>query len=75
MFYENKIGIRGLKDNESILRVLKKYIPVAAVLGGVSIGFISVIADVLGTVIPGSSMFMICGIVFNYYQTLTQKED
>lgn len=67
MFYENKIGIKGLKDNESILRVLKKYIPVAAVLGGVLIGLISVLADVLGTVIPGSSMFMICGIVFNYY--------
>lgn len=67
MFYENKIGIKGLKDNDSILRVLKKYIPVAAVLGGVLIGLISVLADVLGTVIPGSSMFMICGIVFNYY--------
>ena len=67
MLYENKIGIWGLKDNESILKVLKKYIPTAAVLGGVLIGLVSVISDVLGTVIPGSSMFMICGIFFRYY--------
>ncbi len=74
MFYENKIGIWGLRDNESILKVLKKYIPTAAVLGGVLIGLVSVISDVLGTVIPGSSMFMICGIVFRYYEVLMEKE-
>lgn len=67
--------IKGLKNEESVLRVLEKLIPKATILGGVLIGIFSVLTDMLGAVIPGTSMFMVLGIIFNYYEQLSEGKD
>lgn len=71
MIYGNDLTIKGLKNNESILRILEKLIPTATILGGVLIGLFSVLSDMLGTIISGTSMFMVLGIIFNYYEEIS----
>lgn len=63
--------IKGLKNEDSVLRVLEKLIPTATVMGGVLIGLFSVLSDMVGTIIPGTSMFMVLGIIFNYYEEIS----
>lgn len=75
MIYVNNMTIKGLKNEESVLRVLEKLIPKATILGGVLIGIFSVLTDMLGAVIPGTSMFMVLGIIFNYYEQLSEGKD
>jgi preprotein translocase subunit SecY len=70
MIYNNDMTIKGLKNNESILKILEKLIPTATIMGGVLIGLFSVLSDMIGTIIPGTSMFMVLGIVFNYYEEI-----
>ncbi len=70
MIYMNNMTIKGLKNEDSVLRVLEKLIPTATILGGVMIGLFSVLSDLIGTVIPGTSMFMVLGIIFNYYEEI-----
>lgn len=72
--YINKISIKGLKDNDSILRVLRKYIPTAAILGGLCIALVSMFSDMIGSIVPGTSMFMVSGIVFGVYDSLKSRD-
>jgi protein transport protein SEC61 subunit alpha len=70
MIYNNDMTIKGLKNNESILKILEKLIPTAAILGGALIGLFSVLSDMMKTIISGTSMFMVLGIIFNYYEEI-----
>ncbi len=70
MIYMNNMTIKGLKNEDSVLRVLEKLIPTATIMGGVLIGLFSVLSDMIGTIIPGTSMFMVLGIIFNYYEEI-----
>lgn len=72
--YSNQISIKGLKDKDSILRVLKKYIPTAAILGGLCIALVSMFSDMIGSIVPGTSMFMVSGIVFGIYDSLKSRD-
>jgi protein transport protein SEC61 subunit alpha len=66
--------VKGLKNQDSVFKVLKSLIPVAAVLGGVLIGLISALTDMLGSVIPGTNIFMVCNIIDSLYKSLKEKE-
>ena len=66
--------MKGLKNQDSVFKVLKSLIPVAAVLGGVLIGLISALTDMLGSVIPGTNIFMVCNIIDSLYKSLKEKE-
>lgn len=71
MIYNNDMTIKGFKNNESILKILEKLIPTAAILGGALIGLFSVLSDMMKTIISGTSMFMVLGIIFNYYEEIS----
>jgi protein transport protein SEC61 subunit alpha len=74
MIYNNDLTIKGMKNNDSILRVLEKLIPTAAIMGGILIGLFSVLSDMIGTIISGTSMFMVLGIIFGYYEEIAGKK-
>ena len=46
---------------------LDKYIPIAAYVGGVCIGFLSLIADFLGAIGSGTGILLTCGIIYEFY--------
>lgn len=54
--------------------MLKKYIPTAAILGGLCIAVVSMFSDMIGSIVPGTSMFMVSGIVFGVYDSLKSRE-
>ena len=55
-FKEEQIKIRGLRD-ESMVRYLQGYIPVAAFCGGVCIGLLTIVADLMGAIGSGNIVF------------------
>lgn len=59
--------INKLNQNASLYKYLKKHIPVAAILGGVFIGFLSVFSDLIGTIGSGTGMLLVVNIIYNYY--------
>ena len=54
-FVKNNMNIAGRRD-ESMIKVLNKYIPIAAVFGGICIGLITIFADLLGAIGSGKKM-------------------
>jgi protein transport protein SEC61 subunit alpha len=47
--------------------VLNKYIPVAAALGGMIIGLISIFSDLMGVIGSGTGILLAVSIIYGYY--------
>jgi protein transport protein SEC61 subunit alpha len=61
-------SIRGHTNRDmTLFKLLNRYIPTAATLGGILVGLISLIADFSGSMISGSSILIVSGTL-NYYQ-------
>jgi len=61
------------RSQRPIEMILKRYIPVVAVLGGVIVGLISSVADFLGVFGSGMGVLLSVGILYQYYQLLMQE--
>jgi len=57
----------------STLKVLEKYIPVAAAFGGMCIGALSVMADLIGVIGSGTGILLAVTIIYSYYE-MYQKD-
>jgi protein transport protein SEC61 subunit alpha len=60
------MNISGYQDS-STLGVLNKYIPVAAALGGMIIGLISIFSDLVGAIGSGTGILLAVSIIYGYY--------
>jgi len=60
--------IKGHRQ-QSTERVLNKYIPVAATFGGMCIGALSVVADLLGVIGSGTGILLAATILYGYIET------
>lgn len=56
------------------MAVLNKYIPVAAAFGGMCIGLLSVVADLLGAIGSGTGILLAVTIIYQYYEMLTKSK-
>jgi protein transport protein SEC61 subunit alpha len=65
---------RDSGDKDSIA-VLNKYIPVAAAFGGMCIGLLSVVADLLGAIGSGTGILLAVTIIYQYYEMLTKNKN
>lgn len=54
--------------------ILKRYIPVVAVLGGIIVGLIASVADFFGVFGSGMGVLLSVGILYQYYQLLMQEQ-
>ncbi|EAZ63229.1 Protein transport protein SEC61 alpha subunit [Scheffersomyces stipitis CBS 6054] len=71
-FKEQGLVIAGHRDT-SAYRELKKIIPTAAAFGGASIGALSVVCDLMGTLGSGTSILLAVTTIYGYYE-LAVKE-
>ncbi|GMM30219.1 translocon subunit [Martiniozyma asiatica (nom. inval.)] len=71
-FKEQGIVIAGHRDS-SVYKELKKIIPTAAAFGGATIGALSVVSDLSGTLGSGTSILMAATTIYGYYE-LAAKE-
>jgi preprotein translocase subunit SecY len=62
------------RDPRVIESVLNKYIPALAFLGGVTVGALAALADLLGAIGTGTGLLLSVMIIYNYYE-LIKNED
>ena len=60
--------IAGSNREESIYKRLNKLIPIAAVFGGICIGVLSVVSDLIGTIGSGTGLLLVVNIIYGYYE-------
>ena len=70
---EQQMIMQGHRD-ESLQRVLNKYIPTAAAFGGLCIGALSVTADMLGAIGSGTGILLAVTIIYQYYETFVKEQ-
>jgi preprotein translocase SecY subunit len=61
------------RSGRPIVAILKRYIPVVTVLGGIIIGLIAGIADFLGVFGSGTGILLAVGIIYQYYELLMRE--
>jgi preprotein translocase SecY subunit len=71
---DSGMQIPGFRRSEKpIETLLKKYIPVVTILGGLIVGLLAAMADFFGAFGTGTGILLSVGIVYQYYQQLMQE--
>jgi protein transport protein SEC61 subunit alpha len=67
--------IPGFRRSPAIMeQVLQRYIPVVALLGGMIVGLLAVLADFFGALGTGMGVLLSVGIIYQLYQTIAQEQ-
>ena len=61
------------RSSKPIEAILKRYIPVVAVLGGIIVGLIAAVADFVGVFGTGMGILLSIGILYQYYELLMRE--
>ena len=72
---DQQMVIVSHRDNEStVLAVLNRYIPTAAAFGGMCIGALSVMADLLGAIGSGTGILLAVTIIYQYLEIFAKEQ-
>eukprot|EP00584_Thalassiosira_punctigera_P011210 CAMPEP_0172531414 /NCGR_PEP_ID=MMETSP1067-20121228/4836_1 /TAXON_ID=265564 ORGANISM="Thalassiosira punctigera, Strain Tpunct2005C2" /NCGR_SAMPLE_ID=MMETSP1067 /ASSEMBLY_ACC=CAM_ASM_000444 /LENGTH=478 /DNA_ID=CAMNT_0013315793 /DNA_START=162 /DNA_END=1598 /DNA_ORIENTATION=+ len=69
---EGQVVMKGHRDTATA-RVLGRYIPIAAALGGICIGLLTVLADYMGAIGTGTGILLTVTIIFDFYEAFTRE--
>jgi preprotein translocase subunit SecY/protein transport protein SEC61 subunit alpha len=61
------------RSGRPIEAILKRYIPVVTILGGIIVGLVAGIADFLGVFGTGTGILLSVGIIYQYYELLMRE--
>ncbi|MDR2203588.1 MAG: preprotein translocase subunit SecY [Nitrososphaerota archaeon] len=71
---DSGMQIPGYRRSERpIEQILRRYIPVVTVLGGIIVGLIAGLADFLGVFGSGTGILLSVGIIYQYYELLMRE--
>jgi preprotein translocase SecY subunit len=71
---DSGMQIPGYRRSEKpIEQILKRYIPVVTVLGGIIVGLVAAFSDFLGAFGTGTGILLSVGIVYQYYELLMRE--
>jgi preprotein translocase SecY subunit len=71
---DSGMQIPGYRRSERpIIAILKRYIPVVTVLGGIFVGLLAGLSDCLGAFGTGTGILLTVGIVYQYYELLMRE--
>lgn len=70
---DQQMVMKGHRDT-SIVHVLNRYIPTAAAFGGMCIGALSMIADLLGAIGSGTGILLAVTIIYQYFETFAKEQ-
>ena len=65
--------IQGMREN-MIKDRLKRYIPIAAVFGGMCIGGLTIFADFLGAIGSGTGILLAVTIIYSFYEEIMKND-
>ena len=61
------------RSGKPIESILKRYIPVVTILGGIIVGLVAGISDFLGVFGSGTGILLSVGIIYQYYELLMRE--
>jgi preprotein translocase subunit SecY len=61
------------KDHRILESILSRYVMPLTVMGGLAIGLLAAIADILGTLVAGTALLLGIMITFQFYQNIAQQ--
>merc|ERR1711964_244947 len=65
--------IRGFRE-KSVIKVLNRYIPIAAAFGGMCIGALTVVADFMGAIGSGTGILLATTIITQYFEIVYKEK-
>ena len=71
-FRENQVVMKGHRDTATAT-ILRRYIPIAAALGGMCIGLLSVVADYLGAIGSGTGILLTVTIIYDFCEAFMRE--
>jgi len=67
--------IPGFRTSEKVLeRLLERYIPIVAGLGGLLIGILAAAADIMGALASGTGILLMVSIIKQYYEQIAKEQ-
>ena len=67
--------VPGFRTSEKVLeRLLARYIPIVAGLGGFLIGLLAAAADIMGALASGTGILLMVSIIKQYYETIAKEQ-
>jgi preprotein translocase subunit SecY len=71
---DSGMQIPGYRRSEKPIElILKRYIPVVTVLGGIIVGLVAALSDFLGAFGTGTGILLSVGIIYQYYELLMRE--
>ena len=59
---------------QALVHTLNRYIPPAAAFGGMCIGALTVVADLLGAIGSGTGILLAVTIIYQYYEMFSKEQ-
>jgi preprotein translocase subunit SecY len=68
------LQVSGFRQDERILEsILDRYIMPLTVMGGIAIGFLASITNLMGALVSGTAILLVIMIMFQFYQNIAQQ--
>ncbi|MEX2017375.1 MAG: preprotein translocase subunit SecY [Candidatus Pacearchaeota archaeon] len=68
------LQVAGFRQDERILEsILDRYIMPLTVMGGLAIGLLAAVTDLLGALVSGTAILLVIMIMFQFYQNIAQQ--
>ena len=62
------------KDERIIESILDRYIMPLTIMGGLAIGLLAALTDLLGALVSGTAILLVIMIMFQFYQNIAQQQ-
>jgi len=70
------LQISGFRKDERILEsILKRYVMPLTIMGGIAIGLLAALADILGALVAGTALLLGIMIIFQFYESIVQQHE
>ncbi len=70
------LQVSGFRQDERILEsILDRYIMPLTVMGGLAIGLLASVTDLLGALVSGTAVLLVIMIMFQFYQNIAQQHE
>merc|ERR1712048_254633 len=69
---DQQMMMPGFRDSD-LPRQLNRYIPTAATFGGMCIGALTVVADLVGAIGSGTGILLAVTIIYQYFETVYKE--
>ncbi len=68
------LQVAGFRQDERILEsILERYIMPLTIMGGLAIGLLASIANLMGALVSGTAMLLVIMIMYQFYQNIAQQ--